>query len=518
MIDASKFHSAEMKRANLALDYYHGRQKKHLVRLMDGLAGDGGKRNQWRERGVRPFTRNITKSIIEKSGLLFQDRPKLEVYREGEDVGVVDDLLLILLDGAKWHSFFSNVDAITRLLKSSCVLTQRYVPDDVLSVDGRYTYNAGNGEALQLMMLHAANSVIESGPLCDIRELAYLIDVPSEWLDANPAYKNGAMGEIFAYRRFTNDLIEDYIAVPSASGKNRFDDVLFSVVQNNDGMIPAVLFHDTAAPMSGAGAYNYVPEDLLGLQDFLNLHLTDLEYSIAFAKSQSVVTDSEIVSSDGKPVGMGVDPNGVYSEDAYDASVTSGGGADNLGGLGSIIKLKKGLDGASTPMFEFKGPQVDLMALNSVADNLCKAIGQDWSVKLKTGGDADSSATSGFQLIVEEIDSLNLRDKRKHFFESAFRDMYKILRVQYPELSEGVLYVNFGDSKLPVDRAAEVTLWENRIALGIASRRDYFVEVHGMSVEEADAKCSEIDELSGENKGSDSDSDSDSDSSTTAES
>ena len=107
--------------------------------------------------------------------------------------------------------------------------------------------------------------------------------------------------------------------------------------------------------------------------------------------------------------------------------------------------------------------------------------------------------TSGFQLVVEEIDNLQLRKKRQRQCEAHLKRFYEVFKlvclvgggIIFPDDVE--LEVTFSDPGLPVNQKEQEEVWSIRIKEGRASRVDYFMAVEGMTKEEAEAKVQEID-------------------------
>jgi hypothetical protein len=126
-----------------------------------------------------------------------------------------------------------------------------------------------------------------------------------------------------------------------------------------------------------------------------------------------------------------------------------------------------------------------------------KDFAADWSVRLQSSGDA--SATSGFQLIVEELPNLELRKQRQKMFQTGFNRLYHVIAFitsTMPGINlplDGELYVTFQSPALPIDDKAAEEVWSRKIQEGRASRIDYFMETKGMSKDEAIAKVAEID-------------------------
>jgi hypothetical protein len=148
---------------------------------------------------------------------------------------------------------------------------------------------------------------------------------------------------------------------------------------------------------------------------------------------------------------------------------------------------------------EYKGPDVVLTPIEEIFSKWVHDFAADWSVSLQTS--CDGGATSGFQLIVEEMPNLELRKQRQKMFEAGFNRLYTVIAFvtqNIPGINlplDGYLDVIFSAPALPFDEKAVEDVWSRRIIEGRASRVDYFMEVKGMSKEEALQKVAEIDAI-----------------------
>lgn len=478
MINHKSFFTSQHKAANRLVDYYEGKQLQYVKKILNGQDdfSVGGERHDWQSRGIIARMRNITKSIVDKSGLLFNIAPVLSIKKQNSDKLVTDETLNLLLNQADWIEFFQNVDVYTRLLKSTIVLTQRFLPQEVPTTQGMYKYNPNNGEGLILHMLHPGNSAVEKDALGTIIELGYLIDVPSQFIDV---YGD----KVWSYRLITPTDIKDFIVTDEG------EKIIHEEI-NVDGIVPAVIFYDTKKPFGCS--FPHIPEDLPSLQDFYNLHLCDLEFAIAWQKHKTLFIDRNIKPEFNSNINSGYgiplpsSPNGDedYSEhsssfiDFPQQSQASG----SMGGLGSIVQLEN--DGSDkAPMVKFDGPETDLQMLQQVVDSVVKQVAHDWDVNIKTEG--EGKANSGFQLVVEEINNLNLREKRMYFFRAGLRKMYNVLTMLYPELTKGELNVEFAKPQLPVNHKEQQEIWDMKIDGGRATTIDYFMKEEGLSYEQA---------------------------------
>lgn len=480
MITYKDFESKTKDKANKLVCYYDGDQLRFLKNILDGKDGGQGERHEWKNRGFIPRTRNITKMIVDKSGLLFNDPPRLDIVREDGSI-VENDTLKKILDKAHWVEFFQNVDPMTRLLKTTVVLLQKYVHTERTTRDGIYRFDE-NEDALLLTLLHEGNSVVKTNVVGDITQLAYLFDDDGSYYEKNDEHLN-----VWYYRLITPDVIQD-VKVKQDDGGGVFEQVVYEEA-NPDNIVPAFTVYDTNRPRKGV--WHTLPEDIMSMQEFYNLHLTDQEFAIAHQKQKTLFTDTDIVADRGQYAFPHAKKGYTEAGEVYAEIDEISGGMGHLGGLGEVVALEPKGDGSS-PYVEFKGPESDLASLNKIATDLIEQIAYDWSVNLHTDG--IGRADSGFKLIVEENNNLQLRHQRSRSFQTAFRKMYQIMRVLYPELPEGVLVADFPPPNLPINHKEVEEMWSMKIAEGRASRIDYFVNVHNMTKEEAEQKIAEIDE------------------------
>lgn len=429
--------------ARKALNYYDGRQVEELTEFLNSAQSF---RKHWREKGLVPRTRNLTKAIVDKSGLLFTgNEPVLEVWTDGESPDELASAnLKSVMESVSWVEFFINFDNQVRLLKTSGVLVQR-------TPDGSIYFDA----------LHRGNSVISIDPTTKvITELLFLTSTDKEQQ---------------TFRHFTNEIITDY--AHDAETK-----VLAIEAQypNPYGIIPLALFHDTSYPR--LGVWNVVPRDLIGLNEAYNLHLTDTEYSAAWAKVKTLFTNGEI-DGNSSTTETFVDPTTGIPRQVPSQPST-------VGGPGRVVHVDAG---GQSIYLEYKGPDVSLDPIEKIFSDWVHDFAADWSVRLQAAG--QGSASSGFQLIVEELPNLELRKQRQKMMKAGFARLYKVLTFVLGDgalPAEGQLFVEFGPPTLPVDEAATEEVWAKRFENKVATQIDYLMEVKGLSRAEAEAKFAEI--------------------------
>lgn len=442
----------DLKEAELAakiLDYYDGAQEKHMIRLLN----DPNKgRKDWQSRGIIPRTRNITKMVVDKSGLLFNDKaPKLDVY-VGESADEVQSAKLQAeLEKVDWVEFFTNFDSVVRMLKTACVLVQYDEEDGQLVFD----------------ILTKQNSAVVLSSNKKIDTLIYRTSGSDD-------------DKVQEFRVFTKLLIQD-IAVDEHGHES-----ILMTMPNPYGIIPLAVFHDTNTPR--VDFWNKTPNDLIQINDMYNLHITDSEYAASWAKLKTLFTNARIVTGNDDAQYEAVS---VYGE-ALPKFVPTAGSV--IGGPSRVIQIDT--MGVDTPFVEYKGPEVDLEPIDNMVNKWVADFAADWAVNVKdaNGGAADS----GFKLIVEEMPNLELRKKRARMFEAGFKRLFavikKVMNFNIPGYfdEEAELFAQFSAPSLPVDQMAEEQVWSRRIAEGRASIVDYLMVTKGLTREEAITKMTEI--------------------------
>ncbi len=443
--------SHEANVADTLLDFYDGKQEKHMINLLNDPSKG---RKEWQARGIIPRTRNILKMIVDKSGLLFNDKaPVLDVYTNDSVDEEASARLLALLEEIDWVEFFTNLDPMVRMLKTCSVLVQWDNESDELVFD----------------VLTRQNSYVELAK--NNRSINTLIYITNPF-DCNDK------DSVQEFRVITPELIQDFTL-----NKNG-QEALVASMPNPFGIVPLVAFNDTNVPR--VGYWNHAPSDLFQINQMYNLHITDSEYAASWSKLQTLFTNATISNneeSSGSSVGFG--------SPFWDGKVQNNA---LIGGPARVVQLDtSGVDGA---FVEYKGPQVTLGPIDDMFNKWVADFAADWSVNVKND---NSVADSGFKLVVEEMPNLELRKKRARMFEAGFKRLYQVITVVvnnsvpgfFPEDSE--LFVTFASPKLPIDAKVSEDIWSAKIAAGRASRVDYFMYEQGLTKEQAIEKMAEID-------------------------
>ncbi len=460
-ITFADFNGPEAVKAQRLIDYYEDNQEVYVTALLNA------KRKKWKERGYNVQSRNIIKSIVDKSGLLFNKPPALKILPPGQQKGTVDNNFVRIMDGADWVEFFQNVDVFTRLLKTTIVLQQKYIPEERTTIGGSYKFDAQAGDALMLSLLNRSNCVVKTDILGRITELAYLT-LP--WSNSQP----------WSYCYINKDVVEDY----AVEGE---EETLIDSNPNPEGRVTANPFYDVKVPRNRKDFWINVPEDIASFQDNVNLFQCDMQFAMAHAMQKTLFHDTPIVPQTDSSISIPIAPLGQVpaAETWEEITITEG----NVGGLGETVLMDKGDPNNPAPWAAFLGPDTDLHQLNQTMAAQIQDIAADWCVTVKSQDSA--KANSGYQVVVEEMDNLQLREQRAQSMQSGFRKFYDITQSMYPELLEGMLQVEFAAPSLPVNPLEQAQVRTFNFALNLQTPVDVWME-EGMSEEDAKAKLAEV--------------------------
>ena len=296
-----------------------------------------------------------------------------------------------------------------------------------------------------------------------------------------------------SYRLILPDLVIDFDYMPSTKS--------ITVTMQDDnplGIVPAAQFYDTTAPR--VGFWNTVPLDLVNVNEMYNVSMSDSEYAMGWMKRPTLFTNAMLGDSHVEETSPYNDNSTVQTRLSRTAKFPdqsfSQTGKVKFGPSSAVQLDSSGVD---SPFAEFKAPVVDLKSIDEVVNQWVEAVAGDWSVRATVGG--TGSATSGFQLVVEELPNLELRKQRQKMFAVGLTRLFEVIKViantfggtTFPE--ESKLLVTYSTPSLPVENEKEEALWTTRIDNDRASLVDYFIETQGMSAEEAVDKIAEILEL-----------------------
>jgi hypothetical protein len=385
--------------------------------------------------------------------MLFSNQmPRILIVEEGADEPdlIQTEALTDQLENIEWQEFFINLDQVSRLLKTAVV----HVMWDAVAKNVVFD------------LLHRANCGVVISPLTKM-PMGMIALVSDE---------TGAQ----QWRVMTVDRIIDIALI---------DDKLTVVGTEVHPFkcVPIVAFYDTNVPRNGFWAP--INHDLVELNEIVNVHLTETEWVMSWMKRPTAVTNCELVDtaetqslSVGQPYKSGT-PRMMANQ-----------GGTTAGPNKTVFLNSAGVEGA---FYDFKGPNVQLTPMDQVIDSWIRSYASDWSVRIKSAG--DPAAASGFQLIVEEIDNLELRKTRQRMMEQGFRRLFRVVR-DMTNLMTGQevfsptadIVVEFDDPFLPVNALEQENIWSLRIAEGRATEIDYFIDVLGKTKAEAMEHFEEI--------------------------
>lgn len=442
------FDGVERDKAQKFWDYYDGRSEKYLQSFMET------RRAEAVQSGATPLTRNLTKMVIDKSGMLFAGRaPTVRVYDKatGELNEEASIRALSALEDAGWIEYFNNFDAVVRMNKTA--LTYVQIQRDEETQEKRFILTA----------LSQANAAAHWAPNKKIDTLVYFQGVNA---DREAVYSLVRPNSI-------SDLI--------VSGEGEED--VRNEVPNPYGIVPAAVFHDTNIPMRGN--WNPIPQDLVQFNFAYNKHITDSEYSSQWSKFETMYTNVALPEEGGYS-GLA---NGFKSKIAARNTITSQAGL--IGGPSKVVQIAAP-DGES-PFMEYKAPKPELAPMDEMFERWFRGFAQDWSVNVDNDANGYGGATSGFQLMVREIPNIELRKKRQRMMEQGFKRLYEIMlkMSEYSDMGliQGTeLMIEFAAPEMPVDEKAAEDIWDRKIKAKRATVIEYFMVQLGLDREQAEAK------------------------------
>jgi len=213
---------------------------------------------------------------------------------------------------------------------------------------------------------------------------------------------------------------------------------------NPYGMVPAAILHDTRPPASGELWRYPAWEQLTQLNNGINLFNTETLYNARFAMVGSPVTNMII-------------PEGTVMGIDSPLSMSTGDGSD--------------------PFFEYKSPTVQISQILDWLTKLKDGVSDEWGVNLKFA--AGSIADSGFKLLVEEFENIELRQQRLVAAKRFEAELYHVLAVMSQVHSwgldiNGIGVADFPEPALPVNQSQDWLIAKEQLALGILSPEEYW--------------------------------------------
>jgi hypothetical protein len=442
----------QAEKAKKVIDYYDGKQDEYIISLLDDKQSG---RKDWRSRGIVARYRNLVKMIINKSGLIANDKlPQVIVYDQAGEVENEAETILLnqLLVKADFEDLVKNNDPIIRSLSTTKVLVQ---------------YDSENDKPVfDILGLHNAATVLD-----EYHNLNLLIFKLSEDKDGNKRF-----------RVFTK------LEILDISVDKKGQEVITNVAPNVYNRIPIATFHDLNKPR--CSDWNSVSTDLTQLNDIYNMHITDSEFALKHMKYGTWVTNCEL---------SGTTSTGTTSEQtvynrALPVTTASNTSQEIIIGPNSIVQL--GGSKSDNPYFDWKSPVVDLKPLDEIVNTWVDSYATDWGVVIDESGSADS----GFKLVVKELPNIEIKKARAKMQQAGYEELctqvMDIYNLVYPgSFTAGSKpKVKFFDPILPVDETADEGVWSIRIQNGRATRVDYFMQKYDMTKEQAIEKITEIDE------------------------
>lgn len=441
------FDNEERDKAVKVLDFYEGKSEKYLKKFLEQY------RPNALRRGMRPRTRNLTRQVIEKSGMLFAGRPPvIEVWDKGGELNpIATEKAIKAFEDANWIEVFNNFDALVRMMKSAIILPQ------IDPIDKKFVFT--------VLSQHNAAAHFDGAGRIDT--LIYFVGRDS---DGNEVYA----------------LItpEFYQTVTVREGGY---ETISDTQPNPYGFVNCAMFHDTNLPMKTG--WNSIPLDLCTMNEMYNVHITDTDYAGAWTKLPTLFTNAEIDGDTGDGTWV---PQSKLGPRVYEANAAAGSlpGHSFAGGPGQAVQI----DANGQPVYlEYKSPNPDLKSFDEVMKGWVRDFAGDWSVQIEEGADGYGSADSGFKLMVKEIPNMELRKKRQRFMEAGFKRLYEVMlkmaeKAGIDLVQNTELFIVFPPPELPIDEQSTEQTWTMRIKEKRATVIDYFIVQLGLSREEAEAK------------------------------
>lgn len=216
------------------------------------------------------------------------------------------------------------------------------------------------------------------------------------------------------------------------------DDKLINTEDNPYGIIPVAILNDTRPPLGELWRYKSW-EQLIQLSDGVNLFNTEALFNARYAMVGSPVTNMDI-------------PEGLVR--------------------GIDAPLALGSSGGETPFFEFAAPTANVTEFMAWFKPFRETIADEWGVNLNIAG--SGTADSGFKLIVEEFENIELRQTRIVAAKQFEEDLYQVFAAMsvvhdWGLDAEGRGVADFVEPALPVNKTEEWAITEKQLATGFIS-------------------------------------------------
>lgn len=465
------FDGVEQDKAQKFLDFYDGRGLPYLETYLNS------RRTAAVDAGMVPFTRNLTKMIVDKSSMLFKGRaPTIKVYDKGNLTGgdrQVNEAATLAaqkcFEDAGWIEYFNNFDAIVRMTKTAITYVQ--IDQDEETLEKKFVLTA----------LSQANAAAHFTPGGRLDTLVYYQGLSAD--SSSQVYSLVKRDEIADLSVPAIKSSENVITAKPASMAEQIS----NIEANPYGAVTAAVFHDTNIPFRGN--WNPVPVDLVQMNHNYNIAITDTNYSSIWAKFPNVVTNMDLGSGTAGSVDT---PKSKFPQ----RNVNTASAGNLIGGPNRVIQVNA--SSATDVYYEYKAPAPLLAPLQDIMDGYFRSFAEDWSVMVtsdNTGG--LGGVASGFALQVREIPNMELREKRARMFEQGFKRLYEVMLKMSDVAGMGLigdteLFIEFPPPELPVDETAAEAIWSRRIKEGRSSDVEYFIVEQGLTRDEAEAKVVQL--------------------------
>jgi len=428
--------ACDTQSASKALDFYDGYQLYWLEQTLDDSV-KGIK--QWRRRRVEPLYTNITKKIVDRSALSYNEQPERQVLVNDEIDEDATALYLELLDAGEFEAVMDSADSVCRLLKSVVLLAQPVKPENE------------DPEKLMFSVLHRGN--------CDVHYNFKTGEVDSLLYFSGGCGPRG--GELYHY--WDCHHIIDLEVQRDKSGEV-MDCRELSKIENEIGSIPATVLWDTNKPRCG-----FWPkcswEELVSANEALNMFSTEVAFNAGFQAFGALFTNAKILD-------------------------------DQVIGPDAVVQVKQ--EAGESVFLEYRAPDINLDKFKEWFQEYESMIADNWGVNLKVSGSA--SADSGFKLVVEEIWSLMTRRSRLKAATAYEKRMYKVILAisdarEWGLPADSELSVKFPEPRLPVNEKEAHDIRKEELGIGVLSKEDFWKEKNpSITPEEIEAKRLRIEE------------------------
>lgn len=217
-----------------------------------------------------------------------------------------------------------------------------------------------------------------------------------------------------------------------------------STEDNPYSIVPVAVLRDIGKPVTGFWP-NDAWDELIRLNEVVNMFCTEWRFASKYQTFPSTVTNANIKN-------------------------------DQVAGVDSIVKIDTAAVGEAAVFYELSSPTVNLDQFKEAVADLIEEVADNWGVKLEVGGTA--TADSGFQLIVQENNSLETRQKRIKSAKSFEIDLFRVVSTIEEALSLTLntsmeIATDFAEPALAVDVKTEREADRLDFAAGLITKKDW---------------------------------------------